>query len=214
VGGRSVVLVDGRDRDKPKYWGEQMNSQHFRRFAAAVVAAAAVIIGAVGGAGAANAATGYTVSQGTTSYWIAPTIDSMAVAVADASYTPGTRVLQWYNTGGNEQKWYFDGVYDNTGKYVGFLLRNKNSGQCLDTDSYAGDTLFQNYCDPNGRPQQIFNNFPNYDAYGFIISWRYQNSQTGLWLDVSGDSLNPGTGLDLWYQNWNDNQDFFLTQSS
>jgi len=191
-----------------------MSIQHFRRFAVAVVAVAAVAIGAVSGAGVANADTGDTVSQGTTAYWIAPTIDSMPMAVADASNSPGARVIQWYNTGGNEQKWYFDGVYNSTGNYLGFLLRNKNSGQCLDTDGVPGDTLFQNYCDPNGRPQQIFNNVADYDYYGYPIDWRYQNSRSGLWLDVNGDSLNPGTGIDLWFQNWNDNQNFFLTQTS
>lgn len=191
-----------------------MNIHRLRRFTAVLVTAAAATLGTIASAGAAHASTGYTISYGSTPYWIAPTIDSMAVSVADASGSPGTRVIQWYNTGGNEQKWYFDGVRDSAGAYVGFLLRNKNSGQCLDTGTNAGDTLFQNYCDPNSRPTQIFNNYPNYDAWGFLISWRYQSRQTGLWLDVPGRSLNPGTNIELWYQNYGDNQDFFLTQTS
>ena len=193
-----------------------MNIQRIRRFAAAAVAAAAALTGTVASAGAAHADAGYTVSRGSTPYWIASTIDSMAVSVADASTTVGqsTRIIQWYNTGGDEQKWYFDGVTNSAGQYVGFLLRNKHSGLCMDTDLYAGDALFQNTCDPNSRPTQIFNNHPNYDAFGILISWRYQNLLTGWWLDVSGRSLNPGTIIDLWYQNYNDNQDFFLTQTS
>jgi ricin-type beta-trefoil lectin protein len=193
---------------------EPLNTQRIRRLVTALVATGAAALMAVAGAGAAQAATGLTVTPGSTAYWIAPTPDSMAMSVADASTTPGTRVIQWYNTGGNEQKWYFDGVYDGSGAYLGFLLRNKNSGQCLDTDGAAGDGLFQNYCDPTSRPTQIFNNFPNYDAYGILISWRYQNRQTGLWLDDYGRSLNAGNIIDLWYQNYNDNQDFFLTQTS
>src|SRR5262249_15613801 len=147
-------------------------------------------------------------------YWIAPVIDSMAVSVADASTTVRTRIIQWYNTGGNEQKWYFDGVYDSAGNHLGFLLRNKNSGQCLDTDLVAADTVFQNVCDPVNRPMQIFNNVPTYNAYGRPMIWRYQNRLTGLWLDLSGASINPGANIDLWYQNFDENQAFFLTQAS
>jgi len=191
-----------------------MNHQRIGRFVAVLIATAVATIGALAGAGAASASPGYTVSRGTTPYWIAPTIDSMAVSVADASTAPSTRIIQWYNTGGDEQKWYFDGVYDAYGNYVGFLLRNKHSQQCIDTDTYAGHTLYQNTCDPNSRPTQIFNNFANYDAWGILISWRYQNLRSQLWMDVTGRSLNPGANIVLWYQNYNDNQDFFLTQTS
>ncbi|MFC0435971.1 RICIN domain-containing protein [Kutzneria buriramensis] len=190
-----------------------MNIKHIRRVAAGVIAAAATTLAAFGTVGTANAAPALSVSHGTTAYWIAPTPDSMAMAVADSETWPGAPVIQWYNTGGNEQKWYFDGVYDPYGTYLGFLLRNKNSGLCLDTDGVAGHGLVQQYCDANSHPTEIFNNYPNYDVFGILISWRYQNRQTGLWLDDYGRGLNPGNVIDLWYQNYNDNQDFFLTQA-
>lgn len=191
-----------------------MNKKHIRRLAAALVAVGASALMALGGAGTAEAFTGLTVTPGTTSYWIAPTPDSMAMSVADASTTAGARVIQWYNTGGNEQKWYFDGVSDASGAYLGFLLRNKNSGLCLNTDGVAGHGLYQDYCNPGQRPTEIFTNSPNYDIYGILISWRYQNTWTGLWLDDYGRSLNAGNIIDLWSQNYNDSQDFFLTQTS
>ncbi|HEU5425380.1 MAG TPA: RICIN domain-containing protein [Actinocrinis sp.] len=186
-----------------------------RRLTAAAIAAVAATGTVVATAGGAHAAgPDYTVSYGSTPYWIASSTDSMPVSVADASYDYYHRVIQWYNTGGDEQKWYFDGVTDQTtGQYVGFLLRNKRSNLCLQTDGYAGDTLFQAPCSPYAFGQ-IFNNTPVYDRFGILIYWDYINKQTGLKLDVSGDSLNAGANIDLWYSNDQGNQDFFLTQTS
>ncbi|HEV3169658.1 MAG TPA: RICIN domain-containing protein [Actinocrinis sp.] len=188
-----------------------MNVKLIRRGAAAFGVAALAAAGVVGlGATAANAAA---VSPGTTAYWISPVYDSQEIAVAGGSGSIGTRLIQWYNDGGDEQKWYFDGIYDDAGHYQGFELRNKNSGMCMDTDGAAGDALFQTYCNP-ADTGQIFNNVPNFSQWGIVTSYSYINKETGLALDVSGYSYGEGANIDLWYQNGQANQDFWLTATS
>ncbi|WP_042370951.1 RICIN domain-containing protein [Streptacidiphilus neutrinimicus] len=187
-----------------------MNTKRIRRVSAALTVAAAAAAIALGpGAGAANASTSY----GSTPYWIAPVYDSQEIAVADSSGSVGARLIQWYNDGGNEQKWYFDGVYNAQGQYQGFDLRNKNSGMCMDTDGNAGDTLFQTYCN-EADTGQIFTNYANFNEFGVTVSYTFINKETGLALDVSGYSYGEGANLDLWYQNGQANQAFFLTQTS
>ncbi|HEV3173655.1 MAG TPA: RICIN domain-containing protein [Actinocrinis sp.] len=194
-----------------------MKNRAARRITAAIlatVAAAATVATTAGTASAIATTDVLNVSYGTTPYWIAASNSVMPVSVADASYDAGHRVIQWYNTGGDEQKWYFDGVTDeNTGQYLGFLLRNKRSGMCLDTDGVPGDELFQEPCSPYAYGQ-IFNNTPNYDVFGIIISWSYSNYDTGLELDVAGVSVSAGANIDLWYPNNQINQNFYLTQTS
>jgi hypothetical protein len=189
-----------------------MKIRLIRRLATAALAVAATTGTVVATAGAASADSTYTISYGSTPYWIAASTDSMPVSVSQASYTPGASVIQWYNTGGDEQKWYFDGVYDQNGNRVGFMLRNKRTGQCLDTSGWAGYTLYQSPC-ALSTYGEIWNNFPNYNIYGNQISWRYQNRDSGLWLDVNGGSISAGASIDTWYQNYGFNQDFFLTQA-
>jgi len=187
-----------------------------RRLAAAAIATVAATGTVAATAAGAHAATlpNYSVSQGQTPYWIAAATTYMAMSVADASSDNYHRVVQWYNTGGDEQKWYFDGVTDaTTNTYVGFMLRNKNSGKCLATDGAAGDTLFQLPCNPYIYGI-IWNNKVDYNVNNIPLYWRYTNRDTGLKLDVSGNSYSAGANLDLWYDNSQGNQAFLLTATS
>lgn len=179
--------------------------------AGAAALTTAALLGA--GVGAAHASTGasytqngYTVYQSTQAKWITAEFDGMNVSVADNSTDAFHRVIQWYNDGGAEQKWYFDQVYDSASGFEGYLLRNQNSGQCLSTDGGAGDTVFQEACNPalttewftigtSGTDNRIFNRY------------------TGLYLDVSGFSYAAGANMDLWYWNGGDNQWFWITNA-
>jgi ricin-type beta-trefoil lectin protein len=191
-----------------------MNTRIARRLAAAATASAAALGCAVATGGAAHADTvTYVVSPGTAPYWIAATNTGMPIAVAGAANWAGARIIQWYNTGGDEQKWYFDGVYDTSDDYIGFMLRNKNSGLCIDTDGVAGDVLVQTSCNPYDRGQ-LFWDEQDQDALGFPEGWDFTNIGTGLKLDVSGASTNEGADIDLWYDNGGINQHFILTQTS
>jgi ricin-type beta-trefoil lectin protein len=186
-----------------------MNAKHLRRAAAAVGITALTAGGMVGlGAGAAAAST----VAGTTAYWISPAYDSQEIAVAGGDTSVGGRLIQWYNDGGDEQKWYFDSVYNSSGYLVGYLLRNKNSGMCMDTDGIAGDELFQTYCNEDDTGQ-IFTSKLN-DSYFHVVTYTYINVETGLALDVSGFSYGEGANIDLWYPNGVGNQDFNVAATS
>lgn len=170
---------------------------------------AATVLGA--GVGAANASSGgsysengYIVHTDSQAHWITAEFDGMNVAVADNGTDNYHRVVQWYNDGGAEQKWYFDQVYDSTSGFEGDLLRNENSGLCLSTDGNAGDTVFQVTCDPA-------NNTEWFDRYTSGTDNNFFNRATGLYLDVSGFSYTAGANIDLWYGNNGDNQWFWVT---
>jgi len=181
-----------------------------KRFAAAALATAALVCaGVTATTGVAAAGTGYAVSPGGTPYWIAAWSDSMPISVADASYEDGHRIIQWWNTGGDEQKWYFDSVYFNN-KYLGFMLRNKRSNLCIKSNGVAGGTAIQTACRPDDN-NQIFTRGPVYDTAGILLAWTYTNLATGLRLDVEGNSTSGGANIDLWYPNGDYNQAFFLT---
>lgn len=51
-----------------------------------------------------SGAGGDTVSKGTQACWLYLAYDAQTVAVADASTSPGARVIQWDNNGGSEWK--------------------------------------------------------------------------------------------------------------
>lgn len=156
-------------------------------------------------AGVANADTGNYVTHGTQAYWITAGYDGMNVAVADGSIGAGARIIQWYNDGGTEQKWYFDTV-GNNGNFVGYLIRNENSGLCMDTDGYAGDPLVQTNCNVNDEGQ-IFTG-------GFSETSSYRDSGNSLYMDVQGFSYGAGANVDLWYGNGQPNQNFIQTAVS
>jgi Ricin-type beta-trefoil lectin domain-like len=189
-----------------------MNIKFPRRIAAVIVTGATVLSVGVS-AGAAHAASADIVTPGNTPYWIAASNTGMPISVADAATWSGARIIQWYNDGGAEQEWYFDNITNSDDEYVGFLLRNVNSGLCIDTDGNAGDTLVQASCNPadNG---QIFNDQFYQDALGFPEGWGFTNLGTGLELDVSGASTSEGANIDLWYTNYGINQRFTVTQAS
>lgn len=176
------------------------------------VLSAGIVLGF--GATAANASSGpvyseygYTVYEGTQAKWITAEYDGMNVAVAEGSTAPGARVIQWYNDGGAEQKWYFDAVYDSSAGFEGYLIRNENSGLCLSTDGWAGDTMTQQPCSPANTYEWMAD-----EAWG--TDHQFYDRQTTLYMDVSGYSYSAGANIDLWYGNGNDNQYFWVTNTS
>lgn len=179
---------------------------HSRR---ARAAAASLLAGGLlaATATAAHASSSITVQYDSQAHWITATYDGMNLAVADASTAPGAPVIQWYNTGGAEQKWYFDAVYDSSSGFEGYLIRNENSGLCLSTDGWAGDTMTQEPCNPELTPEWF-----DIDSWG--TDNQFYNRQTGLYMDVSGYSYSAGANMDLWYSNGGDNQWFWITNTS
>lgn len=184
-----------------------------RTVRAAALALAAVA--ALGGTAAAHASAGgggsyayggYTVLLDDQAHYITASYDGMNVAIPSASQLIGTRAIQWYVNGGAEQKWFYDQVYGSDGGFEGILLRNDNSGQCLSTDGWAGDTVFQESCDPTNSAQWFW----RYGTDG--ASNEFQNRYTGYYLDVSGFSYGAGANIDLWYSNGGGNQVFWSTK--
>jgi hypothetical protein len=177
------------------------------RAGVAALAAATMLGASVSAANASSSSYseyGYTVYPDTQAHWITAEFSAMNVSVADSSTAAFHRVVQWYNDGTAEQKWYFDSVYDATSGFEGYLLRNENSGQCLSTDGVAGDTLFQEACNPGIETEWFTRGNSGSDNY-------FYNRYTGLYLDVSGYNYAAGANMDLWYWNGGDNQWFWVT---
>lgn len=166
--------------------------------------------GVVATATAASATPPYHTVAGTSSHVISENNDSLVVAVSGAANWAGAPVIQWYNTGGSEQHWYFDTVEDSSNtpypyeQYsTVYLLRNANSGLCLDTDGNAGDQLVQTTCNANDYGQW----------FGVSTYWwgsTFYDIGSTLYLDVSGNSYGAGAAIDEWYWNGNGNQIFTI----
>ena len=174
----------------------------------AVLVTALGLGSAVATAAAANATPPYHTVAGSSSHVISENNDSMVIAVSNAANWAGAPIIQWYNTGGTEQKWYFDTVEDSSNtpypyeQYsTVYLLRNANSGLCLDTDGRAGDQLVQTNCNANDYGQWF-----GVNNYWWGSTFYDIGSQ--LWLDVSGDSYGAGAAIDEWSWNGNGNQVF------
>ena len=175
---------------------------------AAAVALAAGVLLAGAGVSSAQASTGNTLYRSWQAHWITASYDGMNLAVANNATWAGAPVIQWYNDGGTEQKWYFDQVYDTSGGFQGWMLRNENSGMCLYEDGNAGDTLFQEPCDANSASELFWH-------YGVPGSDNYFQARYGsFYVDVSGYSYGAGANIDGWYQNGGANQDFWVTNVS
>jgi hypothetical protein len=176
---------------------------------AAAVALAATGLAAAAGVSSAQAATGSnTVYYDSQAHWITASYTGMNVAVAEGATYAGARVVQWYNDGGTEQKWYFDQVYDASGGYMGTMIRNEHSNLCLFADTTPGDTMVQEPCESD---------------YGAELFWHYgrtgsdnyfQVRNTGCYMDVSGVSYAAGANIDAWYSNNGINQDFWVSNVS
>lgn len=176
-----------------------------RLITAGVLAAGLLGTGALTGTAHADTVT---VSRGTQAYWITAGYDALNVSVAGGSTSVGTRIIQWPNDGGAEQKWFFDGVYDN-GRLQGYMLRNDNSGLCIWTDDQAGDALLQGSCTPN-TVQDIFEQ----RTPSAVDNYFTEDGYPDLALDVSGGNGNWGTNIDGWYSTSSYNQDFYVTPTS
>ncbi|MGD0244666.1 MAG: RICIN domain-containing protein [Streptosporangiaceae bacterium] len=178
-----------------------------RHLATAAGALAAGLLATAALTGTAYADT-LSVTPGTQAYWISPGYDSLNISVAGGSTAFGTRIIQWPNDGGAEQKWFFDAVSD-SGTLVGYMIRNDNSGMCIWTDDQVGDTLYQGPCDPDSD-QDVF----GWHAASTVDNFFIQAASPNLALDVSGDSYNWGADIDGWYATKAWNQDFFVTATS
>ena len=179
-------------------------------------ALAALMTGAaLGAAGTATASTttastataGWSEVQGSTRYFIDAVSDSLVVAVSQARSDSGAPIIQWYNTGGTEQKWYVDQAYDSTGLFQGFMFRNANSGQCITFDGTDGDTLTQQICNPTNGYQRWSAN-PGYDGANI-----FTNAMGGYAMDVYGNSWGAGANIDAHWLNSTMNQNFWLLQA-
>ncbi len=157
---------------------------------------------------AAHASTSNTVYHDSQAHWITASYDGMNIAVSGGATWAGAPVIQWYNDGGTEQKWYFDQVYDANGGYMGVELRNENSGMCLYDDSVAGDWLFQEPCNPDDSAEFFWH-------YGYAgTDNHFQARRDSLYVDVAGYSYGAGANIDAWYGNGQSNQDFWVSNVS
>lgn len=168
----------------------------------------AVLLGgtALAAANTASAdATGWSVSYGTRAYFIDAQTTSMVVAVSQASSAAGAPLIQWYNTGGSEQKWYLDAVFDLTGSFRGYELRNQNSGQCIRFDGTVGDGLTQQPCSlPDTNELWSFSD-PTWTGGHYISSNVY-----GYQFDVYQNSYSAGAIIDGYWPEEAYNQMFWL----
>lgn len=124
------------------------------------------------------------------------------------STQPGANIDQW--TCGNKQanqEWYliFNSWTGNT-----FWIKNENSGMCLEPQTNeVGAYIVQNPCNSND-PLQSWVVVPDVCGTGsYNPSYTYQNSvwpPGGAGLDVYGASTANHAWIDLWYMNWNTNQ--------
>ncbi|HUA46748.1 MAG TPA: RICIN domain-containing protein [Solirubrobacteraceae bacterium] len=121
--------------------------------------------------------------------------------VSGASTQPGAPVIDWYSNGGANQKWFFSQVVA-PGMYE---IANQNSGMCLTTDGNAGDQLYQEPCNESTGQIWITNLSPSNSGYQSI-----QSAESGLYLDVYGNTSWPGASIDTWYWNGGSNQKWAL----
>jgi hypothetical protein len=184
-----------------------LSRRAIKRAAATVLVAGGLLAG-TGAAAHASTTTTYTVYQDTQAHWITASYDGMNVAVANSATYWGAPVIQWYNTGGTEQKWYFDRVYDQNGTFQGYLLRNEHSNLCLGTDGTAGHQLYQWPCNPAISAELFW-----YGPWSPVSTQVYFYN-SGMFLDVSGYSYGAGAAIDLWYDNGGSNQYFWITNVS
>ncbi|TWP37294.1 RICIN domain-containing protein [Leekyejoonella antrihumi] len=159
--------------------------------AAGLAACSAVLIAA--GAGTASASTAFTthLTPNNTFY--------LQLDVSGASTAPGAPVIDWWSNGGANQAWSF--IDAGGGSYE---IVNQNSGQCLTTDGVAGDQLYQYPC--WGGWSQLWNTGLNPGDLGAVATM--SNPETGLDVDVDGNSPWPGAAIDAWYPNGGANQSF------
>ena len=159
-----------------------------------------------------------------TDYFWGPTAGALNVAVSQARTDDGAPVIQWWDNGwgAGEQIWDEDVAYPWEAAGYGYgpspdYLVNQNSGQCLTSDGVPGDQVYQWPCvgspyqmwyDTNGTSVTVVNGPQLVFSSQHVNMW--QNWASGLYLDVSGGpaAVWPGTAIDTWYYNGDDNQYF------
>ena len=140
------------------------------------------------------------------------------LAVSQGSTSPGAPVIDWFYDGGEEQVWHFFPLDvpapNGRGAPVPDLYEiiNENSHQCLTTDGVAGDQVYQDPCDGSPSQQWLTGVVEINDGCavggGVCTPDGIQSVSSGLYLDVSGDSIWPGAEIDTWYENDGANQWF------
>jgi hypothetical protein len=118
--------------------------------------------------------------------------------VEGASTANGARIVQWYQTGAQNQKfkvWHYDSQPDAS------YIESVWSGKVLSVNSYvAGAPVLQ--WDNTGATAQQWQSIP------VTGGAKYRNLATGLYLDISGDSRAAGARLVQWYGSGGGNQVF------
>jgi hypothetical protein len=127
----------------------------------------------------------------------------LVLDVASGSTSPGAGVIQWYGSGGSNQRWNFVDQPDGNVQIV-----SQKTGMCLTTDGIAGHQLFQWYC--NSPSQQEWHGPISgvFDPDFFYKGKNLKNPASGLAIDVEGGSRWAGARIIGWYPNGGDNQRF------
>ena len=116
------------------------------------------------------------------------TAGSLMLDVSGASRTPGAPVINYWYTGGANQKWNVTPLADGTHEIV-----NVNSNQCLTTDGVAGHGLYQWPC-YGGDGQKWSADL----APSIYYTHSIKNPASGLRVDIYGDNRYAGAVVDAW----------------
>jgi hypothetical protein len=79
--------------------------------------------------------------------------------VAGGSTAPGAKVIQYFPTGGGNQRWNFVGVPDSDR----YQIVNAKTGFCLTTNGLEGSQLSVTYCN-TANPRQLWTGIPQFKA--------------------------------------------------
>ncbi len=121
--------------------------------------------------------------------------------VKDASSDNGANVMQWYNTGNDNQKWLLEKVDG------AFYLKAKHSGKCLDV---AGNSTSD-----GGNIQQWDCHGENNQKWRIIDAgsgqYKLESVHSGKVLDVAGKSNSNGGNIQQWSWSGASNQKWIFT---
>lgn len=130
----------------------------------------------------------------------------LCLGVSGMSKANGASAIQWTCNNADSQAWSWEAT--SNGYYVAV---NLNSGKCLDVAAAsvtAGSWAIQYTCDRDEGEQwyaELIKTIGVTDLYYLV------NRNSGLCLDVKGQSVKPGTQVIQWYCNQGTNQQWFVS---